>query len=81
MSDFREQLRARIARIEGESRDAARAADQHSDARRQRIEQADATAETILRDVLRPLVDDFSRCSWAKACSARPVWCPRRPTI
>ena len=26
---------------------------------RQRIEQADATAETLLRDVLRPLVDDF----------------------
>ena len=39
---------------------AARAADQRSDARRQRpIEQADATAETVLRDVLRPLVDDF----------------------
>jgi hypothetical protein len=59
MSEFREQLRGRIARVEGESRDAARAADQRSDARRLRIEQADATAETVLRDVLRPLVEDF----------------------
>jgi hypothetical protein len=59
MSAFRDQLRAKISRLDTRARDAARAAEDQCHARRERLAEADATAEAILNNVFLPLVDDF----------------------